>query len=179
MREFFFKSNNELPNTSVFIKEDSFVSINLQSILFRVLRRVILLSSNKGQWRKKWDVDSISIPQLQRGLIQFWKLWLNLCSRKRLSPRRSRVLSLIPLWLQQLKKLLGVGLKNLRIFLLKIPKLSAFRMARSSLFHSMIADGKKVFLKKSCLILIKGIQSAFLIALVNVRSHPFLNVSWW
>ena len=53
IREFFFKSNNELPNSSVSIREDSFVSINLQSILFRVLRRVILLSSNKGQWRKK------------------------------------------------------------------------------------------------------------------------------
>ena len=159
---FFFKSNNELPNSSVFIKEDSFFSINLQSILFRVLRRVIVLSSNNGQWIKKWDVDSISIAQLQRGLIQFWILWLNLCLRKRLSPRQSRVISLTPLWLQQLKKLLGVGLKNLRILLLKIPKLSAFRMARSSLFHSMIADDKKVFLKKLCLILIRGIQSIFL-----------------
>ena len=48
----FFKSNNELSNSSVSIEEGSFVSINLQSILFRVLRRVILLSSNKGQWRK-------------------------------------------------------------------------------------------------------------------------------
>ena len=52
----FFKPNNELPNSSVSIKEDSFVSINLQSILLRVLRRVIVLSSNNGQWRKKWDV---------------------------------------------------------------------------------------------------------------------------
>ena len=49
----FFKSNNELPNSSVCFKEDSFVSINLQSILLRVLRRVILLSTNKGQRRKK------------------------------------------------------------------------------------------------------------------------------
>ena len=44
IREFFFKSNNELPNSSVSIREDSIASINLQSILFRVLRRVILLS---------------------------------------------------------------------------------------------------------------------------------------
>ena len=78
---------------------DSFVSINLQSILFRMLRRVILFSSNKGQWRKKWDVDTISIPQLQRGLIHFWKLWLNLYLW--LSPRRSRVINLIPLRLSQ------------------------------------------------------------------------------
>ena len=66
--------------------------------------------------------------------------------------------------LKQLKKLLGVGLKNLRILFLKIPKLSAFRMARSSLFHSMIADGKTVFLKKLCLVLVRGIQSTFLVA---------------
>ena len=58
IREFFFKSNNELSNSSDSTREDS-------------------LSSNKGQWRKKWDVDLISIPQLQRGVIQFWKLWLN------------------------------------------------------------------------------------------------------
>ena len=49
----FFKSNNELPNNSVSVKEDSFNSINFQSVLLRVLRRVILLSSNNGQWRKK------------------------------------------------------------------------------------------------------------------------------
>ena len=49
IREFFFKSNNELPNSSVSIREDSFVSINLQSILFKVLKRVIFFN---GQWRK-------------------------------------------------------------------------------------------------------------------------------
>ena len=37
-------------------------------------------------------------------------------------------------------------------------------MAGSSLFHSVIADGNKVFLKKLCLILIRGIQSTFLVA---------------
>ena len=45
----FFESNNELPNSSVSVKKDSFVSINLQSILLRVLRRVFLLSSHNGQ----------------------------------------------------------------------------------------------------------------------------------
>ena len=42
------------------------------------------------------------------------------------------------------------------------PKLSGFRIVGSSLFHSMITDGKKVFLKKLCLILISGISSMFL-----------------
>ena len=32
------------------------------------------------------------------------------------------------------------------------------RMARSSFFHSMTADGKKVFLKKLCLVLVREIQ---------------------
>ena len=35
---------------------ESFVSINLESILLRVLNEVILLSLNKGQWRKKQEV---------------------------------------------------------------------------------------------------------------------------
>ena len=33
---------------------------------------VVLLLSNKRQWGQKWDVNSIFIPQLQRGLMQFW-----------------------------------------------------------------------------------------------------------
>ena len=41
--------------------------------------------------------------------------------------------------------------------LLNMLKLSALRMAGSNLFHSVIADGKKVFLKKLCLILTIGI----------------------
>ena len=53
IREFFFKSKSQLPNNSVSFKEDTFATINLQSISLRVLRNVILLSSNKGQQRKK------------------------------------------------------------------------------------------------------------------------------
>ena len=67
-----------------------------------------------------------------------------------------------------------MGLKNFRILILKIPKLSAFKMAGSSLFHSIIADGKKLFLKKLCLILIRGVQSE-----EDVRRHPFSKISWW
>ena len=52
IREFFSKSNNELPNSSVSVKEDSFASISLEYILLRVLRRVILLPSNKGSGEK-------------------------------------------------------------------------------------------------------------------------------
>ena len=142
----FLESNNELWNSIVSVKESSFVYINMQSICLTVLRKVIFLSSNKAQWRKKWEVDSIFIPQLQGGLIQFWKLWLNLRSRRWFSPRRSRFISLI----------------NFKVLLLKVQKRLAFQMVGSSLFHSIIADGKKVFLKNLRLILISGIPSTFL-----------------
>ena len=62
-----------------------------------------------------------------------------------------------------------MGLKNFRILILKIPKLSAFQMAGSSLFHSIIADGKKLFLKKLCLILIRGVQSTSLIFYIVIE----------
>ena len=117
-------------------------SNNLESMLFKVLRRVCLLSWNIGQWRRKWEVDSILEPQLQSGFKQFWKLYLNLCSRKWLNSSRSPVINLISLRLQQLKKLLGLGLINLRILFLKIPKFSELRRLGSRLFHSMIDDGK-------------------------------------
>ena len=74
---------------------------------------------------------------------------------------RSRVISLIPLRLHQLKKLFGLGLINLRTLFLKIPKLSEFRRLESSLFHSMTVNKKKQFFSKLCLISKKGILSAF------------------
>ena len=54
--------------TSVFVsvsnkvqpyKKESVDSNILQSILFEVLRRVCLLSLNIGQWRRKWEFNSI------------------------------------------------------------------------------------------------------------------------
>ena len=52
---------------------------------------------------------------------------------------------------------------NLRILSLKELKFVKFRIAGSSLFHSIMVDGKKVFLKKLCLIFIKGISLVFLV----------------
>ena len=40
-------------------------------MLFKVFSRVCLLSLNKGQSRKKWEVDSIPEPQLQSSFKQF------------------------------------------------------------------------------------------------------------
>ena len=125
-------------------------SSNLESMFFKVLRRVCLVSWNVGQYRRKWEVDSILEPQLQSGFKQFWKFYLNLCSHKWLNSSRSRVINLISLRLQQLKKLFGLG-----------------RRLGSRLFHSMIDDGKKEFLL--CLILKRGI-SAFLVPYDDVFS---------
>ena len=161
---FFSLSNNLLPYKRVCDKEDSVNSSNMQSILFKVLRRVNCSSSNVGQWRRKCEVDLISKPQLQIGFKKSWKLCLNLCSRKWLIPTRSRVIGLIPLWLLQLKTLLGEGLINFKILLLKSIKLFEFRRVGSRLFHSMIVEGKKEFLKKLCLVLKQGMFSTFLVA---------------
>ena len=42
-------------------------------------------------------------------------------------------------------------------FFLKVPILAEFLIFQSNLFHSIIVEGKKVFLKKSCFTFIAGI----------------------
>ena len=51
-------------------KEDLVNFINLQLILFKVLRRVYHSSLNVGQWRRKCEVDLISKSQLEIGFKQ-------------------------------------------------------------------------------------------------------------
>ena len=118
-------------------------------MLFKVLRRVCLLSRNIGQWRRKWEVDWIPEPQLQSRFKQFWKLFLNLWSRKWFNSSRSPAINLIPLRLEQLKKRFGFVLINLSIIFLKIPKFSELRGLGSRLFHSMMRTERKNFFK-SC-----------------------------
>ena len=112
-----------------------------------VLARAYLSSSNIGQSRRKCEVDSISKSQLQIGFKQSQKLCLNLCSHKWLRPTSSLVISLILLWLSQSKTLFGEVLINLRILFMKTTKLFEFWRVGSRLFHSMIVEGKKAFLK--------------------------------
>ena len=45
--------------------------------------------------------------------------------------------------------LFAVGLRNFKISFLKILSLGAFRISGSSLFFSMITDGKKVFFEEA------------------------------
>ena len=118
----------------------------------------------KGQWRKKWVVDSISWPQLHKGFNVSWKLCLNLCSLRWLKPSLSLVISLIPLGLRISKTEFGEGRMKLSIFSLKTEILLEFLRLGSKLFHSIITDGKKEFLKKLCFVVIKRILLSVLVA---------------
>ena len=55
IRKFFSNSNNDLPNSSVSVREDSFTSIKLQSVLLRILRRslIITIITKLGALEKK------------------------------------------------------------------------------------------------------------------------------
>ena len=65
MSVFLYLSNNVLPYNRVCDKENLVNSSNLESILFKLLRRVYRSSSNIGQWRRICEFDSISKLQLQ------------------------------------------------------------------------------------------------------------------
>ena len=93
-----------LPNSKICVSEKSVLSNSVWSMLtklFRSVRRSLLC---KGQWRKKWIADPTSLPQLNIGFSVSWKLYLNLCSRRLLSPSRIRVMYLIPIELWQSQK---------------------------------------------------------------------------
>ena len=142
-----------------------------------------LSSIKKRQWRKKWVADSISWPQLHKGFIVSWKLCLNLCSLRWLRPSLSLVISLIPLGLRISKTEFGEGRMKLSIFSLKTEILLEFLRLGSKLFHSIITDGKKEFLKKLCFVLIRGILLSVLVAygvhLTGMRWKGILDVHFW
>ena len=104
-------------------------------LIFLILLRRVNLSS---EWLT-------SFLQLQSGLSISWKLCLNLCSGRRLSPSCSLVSSFTPIGLWQPKILFAVGLMNLRIFDLKMLSVSELRMWESNLFHSIIPWKKTYF----------------------------------
>ena len=113
---------------------------------------------------KKSVVDSVPWPHLHKGFKDSWTLCSSLCSLKWLKPRRSHVISSIPLRLWQLYTDLAVGLINWRIFFLNVRKRSELGRLGSNLFHSEIVDGKKEFLKKIYLDLKIGRLCIFLVA---------------
>ena len=60
--------------------------------------------------------------------------------------------------LKQLCVLQGEGLKNFKIHLLNMLRLSEFRIDKSKLFHSITAEGKNEFLKKIVSNMKKGVN---------------------
>ena len=122
-------------------------------LIFLILLRRVNLSS---EWLT-------SFLQLQSGLSISWKLCLNLCSGRRLSPSCSLVSSFTPIGLWQPKILFAVCLMNFRIFDLKMLSVSELRMLESNLFQSVMVDGKYEFSKNWCFTLIWEILCEFLV----------------
>ena len=117
-----------------------------------MLPKVDLSFKKLGQWRRKWADVSISLPQLQIGLSESWKLCLNLCSRRWLKPNLNLVNNLTPLGLWQLKVVLPEGRMKFKSVFLEMFELSELRMFSSSLFHSITAEGKRNF-ERNCALL--------------------------
>ena len=92
----------------------------LALILFSLFKRVCLWVVKFGQWRKKWTIDSISFPQLQKGSTESWKLCLNLCYFKWLKPILRRVRRFSPNGLFMLKSLLTFKWFNNQGFMLQL-----------------------------------------------------------
>ena len=113
-----------LPKSNVCVRSKSVESNSLLSRLRIVVKRVRLSLLKKGQWRKKWIVDSISWPQLHKGFNVPWKLCLNLCFLRWLRPSLCLVISLIPLGLQISKTEFRESRMQLSIFSLKTEILS-------------------------------------------------------
>ena len=80
------------------------------------------------------------------------------------------------------KKKFGEGYMKLSIFSLKTEILLEFLRLGSKLFHSIIADGKKEFLKKLCFVLIRGILLSVLVAydihLIGMRWKRYFGCSF-
>ena len=145
------------------------------SVLPMIFRKVYLSFEKLGYWRRKWADVSISLPQLHIGLSKSWNLCLNLCSRRWLKPNLDLVNNLTPLGLWQLKTVLPEGRMKFKSVFLKIFKLSELRIFRSSLFHSITAEGKKEFRKKLCFTLNRGILLVFLVLYVLTEVGIILN----
>ena len=121
MSELIMISKDGFPYSNVWVKEESVISNNLQSMFLIMLRREDRSLLCMGQWSKKCVVDSTSTLHLHNGFSKSWKLCLNLCSRRWLRPRRSLVRNLIPCGLWHSNSLLRKGLINFRMAFLKVP----------------------------------------------------------
>ena len=62
----------------------------------------------KGQWRKKWVLNTVSWLHWHKGLMESWKLCLNLCCLKWFKLSQCCLINLIPWSLWQLDAELAV-----------------------------------------------------------------------
>ena len=86
---------------------------------------------------------------MEKKIVCGFNTWPQLHKRFKDSPRRSRVISLIPLGLWQLYTELAAGLINYITIFLSVRKLSELLRLGSNLFHSDIVAGKKWVFEKS------------------------------
>ena len=127
------------------------------SSLFLIFWKGVRLGIRKlVRWRKKCNVDLISLPHSHKRFKVSWKQCLNLCSWRWLRPRRNLVKSLFSreLWIS--KAYLAKDRIKIRNLFLKLLKLDESLMLRSSLFHSDKAKAKKSFWNNHVLLLLEG-----------------------
>ena len=70
MSELVMISKDGFPYSNVWVKEDSVISNNLQTIFPTELRREDWSLLHMGQWSKKCVVDSTSAPPLHNGFSE-------------------------------------------------------------------------------------------------------------
>ena len=113
-----------------------------------IFRKVDLSFKKTEQWRGKWTDVLISLPQLQIGLIESWKLCLNLCLWRWLKHNLNLVNNWTPMGIWQLKTVLPEARMKFEKVFVKIFKPTELQIFRSSLFHSITPEGKKGIFKE-------------------------------
>lgn len=103
------------------------------------------------QGRKKVIINSTSKLQQYNGLTQFEKLYLNLCTFRKIILTCSLGRSFNTTGLYMLNGGSGIGRFIFNRAALKDNKILSLRISKSNLFQSEIANGKKKYLKTSVL----------------------------
>ena len=103
------------------------------------------------QGRKMLIINSTSKLQQYNGLTQFEKLYLNLCTFRKLFLTCNLGRSFNTTVLYMLNGGTGIGRFIFNRAALKGNKILSLRISKSNLFQSEIANGKKKYLKTSVL----------------------------
>ena len=90
------------PNSNILTKAQPLrplILVILPKTSFMLFERVERIFEKLWLCSKKCVVDSIARLQQHKGLMQLWKLWLNLCSLRWLRPSLNLVRSFNPNWI--------------------------------------------------------------------------------